>query len=83
MSKQKKRFTPEEKYSYHQNRVVSPGRLSIKLNVNKQMYSIGFCDGFDGITNKSAVRHDYGNKAAASYDLGHRRGFLESRKRFR
>ena len=82
MSNQKKRFTPEEKYSYHHSRSVAPKPNGLKPGGAKHIYSLGFTDGYNGSFGKNRIRNDFGKRAVGVYTLGHRRGRLAYRKKF-
>lgn len=70
----KKRYSPQEKLSYHKSRDTSPARYGIEVGSAKHMYSFGFVDGFDGLNNAGACQTEFGKKSANFYRLGHARG---------
>lgn len=78
--KAKKRFSPQEKLSYHTSRDLSPSRYGIKAGSAKHLYSFGFINGFSGLNNASGVEGKFGKKAASGYRFGYARGEKEAYK---
>lgn len=70
----KKKYTPQQKYSYHKTRERSPKKYGIKFGDTKHLYSCGFTDGFDFIDNTAATRNEFGKKGGLAYSLGNKRG---------
>lgn len=70
----KKRYSPDDKYTYHLSRDISPSLTGLKFGSARHLYSTGFVDAFDGRDNASAVKKQFGAKSAAGYRFGYKRG---------
>ena len=78
--KAKKRFSPQEKLSYHYDRDLHPAGHGLKYGSGKHLYSYGFADAFSGRNNASGCEKEFGKKAAGGYRLGYARGEKEAIK---
>lgn len=78
--KAKKRFSPQEKLSYHSDRDLHPDRHGLKYGGGKHLYSYGFADAFSGRNNASGCEREFGKKATSGYRLGYARGEKEAIK---
>ena len=74
MKKRKKikRYSLQERISYHHSCDVAPNRHGIKYGSPRHMYSFGFSDEVAGIDNYERAKFEFGKKAGASYRAGHR-----------
>ena len=70
----KKRFSPEERYKYHNSRDRNPSKYGIKRGGAKNCYSAGFADAFAKVNNVKSVRNEFGAVSAGAYSLGLKRG---------
>ena len=82
-NKRFRRFTPEQKYHYHNERSYRPGPSGIDYGGPKHCYSFGFTDGWFGIDNSRATKGEFGAKSQRAYDAGHARGNRAFRQFFK
>ena len=81
--KAKKRYSPQEKLSYHYDRDLHPARHGLKYGSGKHLYSYGFADAFSGRNNASGCEKEFGKKSVGGYRLGYARGEKEATKYFK
>ena len=82
MKKQGKKYTSEEKYSYHTSRDRNFREYGLKPGSSQRCYSAGFADGFEGLNQKSEIERQFGKRPSGAYAFGHKRGRVEARKYF-
>lgn len=81
--KNKKQYTPEQKFKYHNSIDTGCGKFGIKYGSPRYCYSSGFVDAFSGRDNTIPMTREFGNKSGKSYALGYERGRRNARKYFR
>ena len=69
-----KRYTPEQRISYHTKRDTAHGHFGLTFGEPKHTYSIGYVDGALGKNNKRVIKAEYGAKSSYAYEAGHKRG---------
>ena len=79
---QTKKYSLEDRLSYHSSRDRSPGRFGLKYGGTKHCYSFGFVDGFEHIDNSKATIKEFGKRAGKAYLIGNERGKKAAREYF-
>ena len=74
MKQAKVKRSPEELLRYHHDREGNLGKYGLEWGSSGHMYSAGFYDGVSFIDNETAIRGEFGSKAAASYAKGREKG---------
>ena len=80
--KNKKKYSSEEKFNYHNSRYFSAAKYGCKFGDPKHLYSAGFRDGFKSIDNTRAVTGEFGKKGGNAYSIGNKRGAKSAREYF-
>ncbi len=78
----RKQYTPEQKYRYHKSIDVGCGKFGIEYGSPRHCYSSGFADAFSGRNNTAPTTREFGKKSGKSYAFGYERGRKCARKYF-